>query len=378
MELSRFHRAIEQIAKDYVANGVEVDLASLASNLASLSANPGNPGVSQTFKDQLNSFRAKLSKSGLNQADSELLETITTHGLTAFVGNGLFQAIKEVLDENQLTPNLAAAEIEKLRAATVAKMSVVTAIDKAFTDLQVDYYKLEDGESEMLINLPMETETKTLEDLSKEVKDWHQICRSISEAFDSNLTPVTIRTIGSGSILLYLAAVPAFIYGVAKCLKGVNLILAEVIKMKALYNQVVEAKSPQAVIDGLQQHHAGKAKTDLEQLASDLVDEHYKGTDAGRKNELKNSLSMSLQRLSQKLATGAKVNLRLAPPKRPKIENGEEPTEEQSETLKTIEQYEKVQIEIESSKVALDYKAHATELIAALPGPTQEPDENAG
>ncbi len=378
MDVSRFHRAIEQIAKDYINNGIEAELASLAANLASLSANPGNPTVSQTFKDQLNSFRAKLDQSALNQADSELLDTVTTHELTPFVGNGLFQAIKKVLDENQLTPNLAATEIEKLRAAAVAKMSVVTAIDKAFTDLQVEYFRLDEGESEMLVNLPMETETKTLEDLAKEVKDWHQICRSISETFDANQDAVTIRTIGSGSILLYLAAVPAFIYGVAKCLKGVNLILAEVIKMKGLYSQLVEAKVPQEVLSGFEQHHGDKAKIDLEKLASDLVDEHYKGDDSGRKNELKNSLSMSLQRLSQKLATGAKVNLRLAPPKKPKIENGENPTQEQDKILQTIVQFEKVQIEIDSSKAALDYKAHATDLIVALPGPSPEQDASAG
>lgn len=251
MEVSRFHRAIEQIANDYKKNGVESELASLAANLASLSANPGNPGVSQSFKDQLNAFREKLSASPLNQADSELLETITSHELTPFVGDGLFQSVKKILDDNQLTPNLAATEIEKLRAAVIEKLNIVVAIDKAFTELQVDYYKLDDGESEMLINLPMESETKTLEDLAKEVKDWHQICRAISETFDANQDPITIRTIGTGSILLYLAATGAFIYGVAKCLKGINSILAEVIKMKGLYNQLVESKAPKSVIDGL-------------------------------------------------------------------------------------------------------------------------------
>ncbi len=67
MEVSRFHRAIEQIATDYKKNGVESELASLAANLASLSANPGNPGVSQSFKDQLNAFRDKLSASPLTK-----------------------------------------------------------------------------------------------------------------------------------------------------------------------------------------------------------------------------------------------------------------------------------------------------------------------
>ena len=106
MEVSRFHRAIEQIANDYKKNGVESELASLAANLASLSANPGNPGVSQSFKDQLNAFREKLSASPLNQADSELLETITSHELTPFVGDGLFQSVKKILDDSEMSKKI--------------------------------------------------------------------------------------------------------------------------------------------------------------------------------------------------------------------------------------------------------------------------------
>lgn len=238
MELSRFNAAIDQIAEDYKENSVEADLNSLVANLASLAANPGNAQVSQAFKDQLNSFRTKLEESSLNEADGELLETLKNLALTGHVGNGLFSRIKGVLDENQLTPNLASAEVEKLRVETTKKLSVVTAIDSAFTDLQVEFWRLDEGQTEMLISIPIEEETKTLEDLAKEAKDWHRICDVISETFDTDRNRVTIRAVASGSILLYLAAVPAFIYGVAKCLKGVNQILAEVIKMKGLLSNL--------------------------------------------------------------------------------------------------------------------------------------------
>lgn len=372
MELSRFHAAIEQIAKDYRENGIESDFNSLVLNLTSLAANPGNTQVSQAFKDQLNSFRTKLEESSLNDAEGELLDTLKNQELIGHVGNGLFSRIKEVLDENQLTPNLASTGIEKLRVETTKKLSVVTAMDNAFTELKVEIWRLDEGLTEMLISIPIEEETKTLEDLAKEAKDWHRICDVISETFDINRNRVTIRAVASGSILLYLAAVPPFIFGVAKCLKGVNQILGEVIKMKGLFKQLVDAKLPDAILTDFEAHNAGKAKMELEQLALKLVDEYYKGNDVGRKNELKNSLSISLQRLSQKLAFGATVNLRLAVPKKPKILDGEDATEEQKAIFQKIELFEKVQTEVDSSKAALDYRAHAMELIAALPAPAQD------
>lgn len=372
MELSRFHSAVKQIAEDYRANAIESSLSSLAANLASLAANPGNASINQAFKDQLNSFRNTLNQSHLNVVDGELQETIVNYGLARFVGNGLFDAIKNVLDENQLTPSLASTEIDRVRTETAQKMGAITLVDSAFSEMNVEYWRLDSGQTEMLVNLPMDQETKTLEDLAKEAKDWHQICRAIAETFDVEQNRVTIRSIASGSILLYLAAVPAFIFGVAKSLKGVNQVLTEVIKMKGLYRQLVESNHPESILKGFEKFHEGKAKTDLSNLASTLVDEHYKGQDQGRKAELKNSLSISLQRLSQKLAVGTTISLRLAAPKKPKVLEGEEATPEQKSTLEKIELFEKVQIEVESSKAALDYRAHATELIAALPAPASD------
>ncbi len=372
MELSRFHSAVDQISNDYKSSGIEGEFNALVANLNSLAANPGNPQVSQTFKDQLDTFRIKLEVSALNTADGDLLDTLNHLELRTHVGSELFLQIRKVLEENQLTPNLAATAIEALRQKTTEKLNLITAVDQAFKKLQIDYWSLSEGQTEMLISLPIEKETKTLEDLAKEAKDWHRICDVVSETFDSERNRVTIRTVASGSILLYLAAVPPFIFGVAKCLKGVNQILGEVIKMKELCRQLSDSNAPTSVLQELDVHNANKAKTDLEQLAITLVDEHYKGNDQGRKNELKTSLSIALQRLSHKLAAGAKVNLRLAPPKKPKIEEGEQPTEAQAVELEKIEQFEKVQVEVNASKAALDFAAHATELIAALPAPSAE------
>ncbi len=372
MDVSRFHATVKRIANEYQSSGVEVDFNSLVTNLGSLVSNPGNAQVSQAFKDQLNQFRAKLEASSLNDADAELLDTLKNHDLIGYVGNGLFTKIKKILDENQLTPNLALTAIDELRIETTKKLATITTIDNAFAELKVEFWQLEDGVTEMLISIPIEEETKTLEDLAKEAKDWHRICDVISETFDIERNRVTIRAVASGSILLYLAAVPVFILGVAKCLKGVNQILTEVIKMKDLYNKLSESNPPDDVLKGFEAHKAGKAKVDLESLASSLVEEFYKGGDDGRKNELKNSLSLSLQRLSQKLALGAKVNLRLAVPKKPQLPAGEDPTEEQKLAFSKIELLEKVKVEVASANAALDYKEHATELMSALPAPAQD------
>jgi hypothetical protein len=376
MELARFHSAIDDIAADYIDNKTEHEFNVLINNLNALVANPGNPQVSQAFKDHLNAFRNTLTNSKLNLADGDLLQTLNDLDLNKFIGEGLFSEIRSILDDNQLTPNLAVIAIDKLKTETSSKYSNIIAINDSFTKLEIAYSDLNNGETEMLIKLPIEEETITLSEFSKETKEWYTICEAISETFDSERTRVTIRTVGSGSILLYLAATATFIYGVAKCLKGVNLVLAEVIRSKALYKQLVSTNAPTAVLEPLEKHNNGKAKTDIYLLASNLVDDFYKGTDEPRKNELKNSLSFSLTKLSHKLATGSKISLRLSAPEAPKIAEGEKPTTEQNKILKEIDIFQMAEIEVSSSLAAIDYKEHAADLVAALPAPNEEKPTN--
>ena len=155
MELFRFHRTIHQIAEDYKKTNIDAHMTALVNHLTSLAANPGNAQIGQAYKEHLESLRQALIQSNLNAAEGDLAETLMKHKLQGYIGNELFMKVIDLLEQNQLTPNLAAPEIEKLRAETSKRLSLVIAIETAFTELEVDYWMLEDGETEMLIHLPM-------------------------------------------------------------------------------------------------------------------------------------------------------------------------------------------------------------------------------
>jgi hypothetical protein len=377
MELSRFHYSIDQIVKDYNSINIENEFAALINHLSTLVNQPGNSDISQNFKNQLNSFRDKLSASHMNSVDDDLFQTINDLDLTELVGDKLFSKIWACLNENQITPNLAVIAIEKLRLEVVEKYASIIAINTSFTKLKVVYSELAEGDTEILIKLPIEAETITLSDFSKEASEWHKICQAISETFDPNRERITIRAIGSGSLLIYLATTATCIFGIAKCMKGINSILTEVVRSKELLKQLIGNNTPPSIITSLDEHNAGKAKIDISNLATNLVDEFYKGGDISRKNELKIALSHALTKLSHKLATGAKISLRLSAPKEPIIAEGETATKEQKEILAEIKQFKLAQNEVTTSSQLLDYKEHSADLVAALPSPSEESAVNA-
>lgn len=373
MDLGRFHYAINIIDTEIETLQISTHLDKLIQDLNNIASNPGNSDVSKTFKDHVNELREILLKSELsNPSDEEVAQVVFDLDLVEFVGQRLLERILETFQSNQLSATLASTELATLKQAVLKKLSQVQALNNSFTELGVEYFNFEDGDGEMLIDLPVEMETKTLEDLSKEAKEWHRICDAVCETFDPTRTPVTIRTLASGSWLLYLAGTPAFIYGIAKCMKGVNSILAELIKARSLYSELVANRTPKEILKKLDQHNATKVKTDLDELATSLVKEFYKGGDDGRQNELRNALSLALQRLSRKLADGSRVQLRLVMPKEPVIEEGQEPTAEQAEQRRAVEEAKKIRLEIEQAKPQLDFDEHQAELQKALPAPTLE------
>ncbi|MES1978826.1 MAG: hypothetical protein V4451_12380 [Pseudomonadota bacterium] len=378
MDLARFHRAIDVIDKEVKSIGIQNHLAQLVQDLNNIAANPGNEELSKLFKDHLDQLRELLLNSELTDAeDDDLFQVIANLDLYEYVGEGLLEKVLETFQSNQLSAQLASSQLTALRNDVVKKLDQIASINSAFTDLDIEYFSLDEGKGEMVVDMPIEEETKTLEDLSKEAKEWHRICDAISETFDPDRTPVTIRTLATGSWLLYLAGTSAFIYGVAKCMKGVNTILAELIKMQSLYSELVANKTPSDILKKLDAHNSTRVKTDLDSLATSLVKEFYKGNDEGRKSELRNALSASLQRLSRKLAEGTKVQLRLTLPKDPEIADGQEATTEQKKQLRAIAESKKVQAAIEDARPLTDFEEHRSELQKGLPAPTTDSSKEA-
>lgn len=351
MDLARFHFAIEQICTDIEDSGVVTDFQSLIQHLNNVAGNPGQPQHVDAFRKQLDVLRSKLNESGLNSPSYEISEVLEMLDLRGLVGAKLFESLSKVLAENQLSPQSASAAVTQFHQNLVEKIKQMNAVNDAFTELEVPYEGKQSGESEMELRLPAQQNAKSLDDLAKEAKDWHRDLSTISEVFDENRSEVKVRTLATGSWVIYLMSTPYVIYGVAKSIRGINEILVGLLTTKRLIKELVGAGNPTEVIAPLEQHAESKVKTDLEKLAAELVDEYYKGNDEGRRQELKTALGQSLKRLARKLSEGTKVNLRITPPKKPKIAEDSEPTDVQKHQ---IEEADAVQLLTEQVKQDLD------------------------
>ena len=373
MDIARFHFAVNTVLNDLKKTDATEELSRLINALNTLSSQPGQPQLLDQYKAQLEATRKALEASTLNNPKMEVAEFINQFQFNDYIGNGLFASIVKTISSNQLTPQAAVQALQKLQSTLSTKLSSLSTIDNSFTDLEVPFEKEQEGDSEIEIKIPADRETKTLIELATEAKEWHRDIITISEIFDPDRSEPTIRTLATGSWQFYLAATPFIIFGIAKCLRGINEVLQELIKCKDLLNKLLETNAPKGVTKEYEKHLKESAGKGLSNLASSLVDEYYKGNDEGRKSELKNALTQSLKRLSKKLSEGSKVSLRLTKPAQPKVENPEEPTPEEKSAIEYANKIEGIRSAtlIELDKVA--QLEHDPEITKSLPAPDNEP-----
>lgn len=369
MDIARFHFAVHSIVRDFRITNANDQLSSLISALSNVCNQPGQPQFIEQYKNQLEVVRQALENSSLNDPKMELAEFIEQFHLQSFIGNGLFRSIVREISENQIAPQAALQALDLLQRKLAKKISELAAVDDAFTQLEVPYEDEDDNDTEIEIRIPVDRETKTLNDLSVEAKEWHREISTISEIFDAERPESTVRTIATGSWQFYLASTPLVLFGIAKCLRGINEILRELVKSKDLLKKLIETKAPKKVIEEYEQHLESSASKNLSLLASNLVDTYYKGADDGRKAELKVALTQSLKRLSKKISEGAKVSLRITRPVPPKIVDPEKPTIEELAAIESSKNVEEIRALTLDELSKVEQLEHDPEIVKCLQAP---------
>lgn len=121
--------------------------------------------------------------------------------------------------------------------------------------------------------------------------------------------------------------------------------------MKQLAKQLLEIKAPTLEIE---KHIENKIASDIKIIADELVESNYKGTDSGRKNELKTAMNITLKNLVKKISTGSKINLQLEDKEKPSIQNDENISPDEKKLIEDYDQFQKIRNQLQS-EIALTH-----------------------
>lgn len=313
MHLGRFNSLIDNLNTEYVDLEIENKFQSLINKLQAVVANPANVEIANQFKSELDSMNSSLAESKFNilrPIEKMMLDSINA---TPFIGDNLYEKILQIIKENQISPALAIENLIKLQKEVQEFYKNLYAMSKIFEKLGIEYDDIEQGSAEIGLLLPKSDSNSSLLAFSKELKDWDKILSPINRVFGNDATPLRIRNCATTDWTIFLFASAGTAYGVYLCLSNVNKILAEAIKTKHLLTQLFSKNFSEEIKENLKNELDTGVKDDLRNEAEKLVDDNYKGSDSGEKNELKTNLSQALTMLSIKISSGAKVEVKMIP-----------------------------------------------------------------
>lgn len=313
MHLGKFHALLTLLAREYKKFGIAAKLEGIIAQLDSLASNPGSSDVAKSFKLQLDGLRNVLAKSKLNKPYptlSYLAESIDAHG---FAGDRLFDKIEGVIAKNGMTPQLAASELRNLLKEINTYYMHVEAVDDAFSHLGVEYEVLTDGRGEIGISIPEPDGERLLSDLANTAKAWDKALRPFVELADPGHNPIVVRTISSSDWQFYLASVPAVYLALSAAISHLNELLQKLVETKKLIKQLADKGVSEASTAVVQAEADNMLDRGTRALAEKIVDENS-AIDAGRANELKVAMTVSLKFIARELANNVTVEVRYLPP----------------------------------------------------------------
>lgn len=370
MHLGRFHRAIELLHADYQAIKHDKLLQDIVGHLNAMSGNPGNAEIATNFKKSIDTCRSTLLQSALNRPRPILRLMLESIGANEFIGERFFLRVMAAIEANPGATALVVQSITALQQDTQKFYQQIATLDKTFSGLKVEYDELEEGEAEIGLLIPRNDQASSLKDLSKIFNHWHNALTPIKEVFDPQAGSLQIRLCSTTDWMFYLISTPLVLAGLSYCMKKINEILGEAVKMRELVAQLVHAKAPQKAIDLIEKDGDGKLDKELRTLAKDVLRQHYKENDEGRKNELENHLTISFKRIAHEITNGTKVEVRLIPPRQEESQDEEaEPREPDAH----IAELEKLAATLDDEVELLSFSGDANALQGLLPPPA--PDE---
>lgn len=311
MNLGRFHAVINLAVVELQRDKV-VRLLSDLEDALQQSINQPNDDTAKNFRNKLDGIRNVLEKAESNRVHASQREILNEIGASGNIGQGLWLRIISAVAENNLTPSLAKTQITEIKGEVEKFYGAANGIDKAFTELDVEFSSLDPGEFEIGFLVPKNITSDRLESLKNELDDIDYCVRSFNEVATGDGGSLSVSTLSTSNWQIFLDSAAPTAACFALAIERIVKLYKSNLEIKLLKKQLEDKKFPDSVMGPMQEHIGNRINEELRGIGDEIVDEYYKG-DEGRKNELKNRMPKALRYLADRIDRGAsfEVNARL-------------------------------------------------------------------
>lgn len=362
MNIERLHRILIELSNDIKKENISTALNNVQTNLQNQINQPNQASYQKNLVASLGTLKNTLNKSSFNNYPPGWKETIYEIGGKGLLGKELNLRIENIFSSNVITPANALSEIKAIKIDFDKIISSIDTMIAGMKGLGIESEELEPGECELGYTIPRLYVNNELNSLKKEISELNFILKSISEAVNGEQQEFTVKTISSSQFLIYLIIGLKLADVLSNATERILNHYKQILEIKVLRNQLTENGVPASETKSIDTHANGIMKKEIKKIASEIIKEHYKGEE-GRKNELENSVVISLNKLANRIDNGFNVEIRVEP--LAKVNENKEASEEQKAKTDLI-------ASIQKSSKKIEYIETTGQSILELPESNEE------
>lgn len=312
MNAERLHAIAISLNQEISKGNVVGKLQELINALQQV-VNQPHPSHHQNLANQLNGIYAVLTDTSSDAFSPAWRQILSEIGGEELFGTTMKEAIKNVFERNQITSAVALQELQQLQKKLQAFKTALDQCIAAFREFKIGDEKLAPGECEVGILIPRKAIDDQLLDFADELKELGFILNTFAEVATGKKDKLSIRTISSSDLLVYLNAVAPYAACPAVAIERTVALYKKLLEIRKLHQEIRKQGVPDDQTAGIENYANQLMGDGIDKVSLEIVEQFYKGKDKARKNELTNSVRISLNKLANRIDQGFNLEVRVEP-----------------------------------------------------------------
>ena len=329
------------------------NLGAVSTLLNSVASNPGNVDAQKEYKLRLDKVNSQLAEAESNFLPPHDQMLLTTLGIREYLGDPLRKKIREVLDQNLITPAVASENIGGILFRINGIFQSASKIAEGFTHLGIEHDDLNENKCELACSFPTAFVKGDFRNFVDLLKNLEQILSKMSE-LQGHVGDYKIAKVSSSDFTVFIVAGFPVAIAMAHLVEKTVIIYEHFLHAKLLRKQLEKIDLPNKgeIVAPLNKSIKDAAKKEVEKAVKELLKEmptqSRKKMDKGRESEISGHMSRGMQILLSWVDEGVAFSIRT-----PEIdENTEAEDDGQSQkNLDAVEELDRINEKLVTSRI---------------------------
>jgi hypothetical protein len=312
MNAERLHAIAVALYKEMTDNNTVEKLQNLVESLQNVVNNP-HPSHQQNLANSLKVMYATVTDTPSDKFSPTWRQILTDIDGEDLFGQTLKTSIESIFARNQITLAVAMEELQQLHNRLKIFKIALNGCISAFQEFNIGDEKLTSGECEVGILIPRQAVDNHLLNFADELKDLSFIFNTFSEVATGKIDGLSIKTISSSDLLVYLSAAAPYAACLAVAIERTVSLYKQLLEIRKLHQELRVQGVPDNQTSGIENYANQLIEKGIETVSKEIVEQFYKENDKGRKNELTTAVRVSLNMLANRIDKGFNLEVRVEP-----------------------------------------------------------------